>query len=72
MSGTWRICQRTLKAFSLTEERTDTISVLLLCMVTKDPDVKGHLIIDEEAAEVVREVLHCFHRDMERPPLPVC
>ena len=35
VNGTWRICQRTLKAFSLTEERTDTISVLLLCMVTK-------------------------------------
>ena len=35
--------------------------MLLLCMVTKkDPDVKGHLIIDEEAAEVVREVFTLF------------
>ena len=26
----------------------------------KDPDLKGHLIIDEEAAEIVREIFHLF------------
>ena len=28
----------------------------------KDPDVKGHLIIDEEAAQVVREVFTLFSK----------
>ena len=38
----------------------------------KDPEQKGHLIIDEEAAAVVREVFTLFHRDMAKQRLPVC
>ena len=35
----------------------------------KDPDVKGHLIIDEEAAAIVREISLCLLRDTEKPLL---
>ena len=38
----------------------------------KDPDIKGHLIIDEEAAQVVREDFYTvFHKAMAKLPLPV-
>ena len=38
----------------------------------KDPDVKGHLIIDEEAAEVVREVFTLFSQGYGKTAIARC
>ena len=35
----------------------------------KDPDLKGHLIIDEEAAKVVREVFELFAQGYTKTPI---
>lgn len=50
--------------FNIKRQNGYHIGAFALYGYKKDPDLKGHLIIDEEAAEVVREVFTLFSQGM--------